>query len=564
MDKLVDALVPGMPAQARAAVTARAQGLPLFAIEIIRALIDRDIVQPSGGSYRLTGAIGQLEIPGSLRALLAARLDALGPGVRELVEDAAVLGTTFSADALIAVAGQDEPAVRAGLAELLRREVLAVSADPLSPERGSYQFAQDMLRQVAYDTLSRRDRKARHLTVAAHLREAFPGDGEEVIDIIARHYLDALLAIPGAPDETGIREKAIAALTRAAERASRTGAPARAAASYATAAQLAGDHPREVQHDVGVLWESAAAAAIDAADWAGAVAYSGHARDHFLERRQTRAAARAQGGTGNALRLGGRHTEAREQLTAALQVLRAEPDGDTARVLGTLAMLEVFAGTPDADRLSAEALALGQGLDLGPGEIGRLLSIRGTYHGLAGRQPQAVAYFRAAAQHAEEAGDTALVGLVLLNTASSLATTNTTAARDAARTAAGLLRRIGNRARLGWAIENLAQAELQLGNWDSAEEHLGQAIDQDRLSDIESICWQQALLRALRGDAGPGEAMVTSFTELPASEDPQDRSLIGVLGALVAVAPRPAGQGSGARSGKRSHRPRSSASRPGT
>ena len=38
-----------------------------------------------------------------------------------------------------------------------------VSADPLSPERGSYQFAQQMLRQVAYDTLSRRDRKARHL-----------------------------------------------------------------------------------------------------------------------------------------------------------------------------------------------------------------------------------------------------------------------------------------------------------------------------------------------------------------------------------------------------------------
>ena len=102
-----------------------------------------------------------------------------------------------------------------------------MSADPLSPERGSYQFAQQMLRQVAYDTLSRRDRKTRHLAVAAHLRAAFPGDGEEVADVIARHYLDALNAVPDDPDTDQIRGQAIATLIRAAERAERTGAPAR-------------------------------------------------------------------------------------------------------------------------------------------------------------------------------------------------------------------------------------------------------------------------------------------------------------------------------------------------
>ena len=177
-------------------------------------------------------------MPDSLHALLAARLDALDPGARRLVADAAVLGTTFPAEALIAVSGRDEPSVRAALADLVRREVLSVSADPLSPERGSYRFAQQMLRQVAYDTLSRRDRKARHLAVAAHLRAAFPGDGEEVTDVIARHYLDALNAIPDDPDAAEIRGQAVTALTRAAERAERTGAPAQAAASYATAAEL--------------------------------------------------------------------------------------------------------------------------------------------------------------------------------------------------------------------------------------------------------------------------------------------------------------------------------------
>ena len=153
MDHLVDALVPGMPKAARSKVTRQAQGVPLFAVETVRSLVDRDIVQPVEGVYRLVGDIGELSVPDSLHALLAARLDVLDPGVRRLVADAAVLGITFPAEALIAISGRDEASVRAALADLVRREVLSVSADPLSPERGSYQFAQDMLRQVAYDTL---------------------------------------------------------------------------------------------------------------------------------------------------------------------------------------------------------------------------------------------------------------------------------------------------------------------------------------------------------------------------------------------------------------------------
>ena len=79
MDQLVDALVPGMPPPARSAVTGQAQGVPLFAVETVRALIDRDIVQPVEGVYRLVGDVGELAVPDSLHALLASRLDALDP-----------------------------------------------------------------------------------------------------------------------------------------------------------------------------------------------------------------------------------------------------------------------------------------------------------------------------------------------------------------------------------------------------------------------------------------------------------------------------------------------------
>src|SRR5262249_6302081 len=158
-----------------------------------------------------------------------------------------------------------EALVRAALAELVRREVFTVSADPLSPERGSYGFAQHLLRQVAYDTLSRRDRKARHLAVAAHLRAAFPGEEEEVAEVIAQHYLDALDAVPDASDAGQIRGQAVAALTRAAERAERTGAPALAATSYASAAQLTQADTPDGEQAAAALWEHAASAALTTA-----------------------------------------------------------------------------------------------------------------------------------------------------------------------------------------------------------------------------------------------------------------------------------------------------------
>ncbi len=223
MEELVEALVPGMPVAARRLITGQAQGIPLFAVETIRSLIDRDIVVPREGVYQLVGDVGTLSVPDGLHALLAARLDGLDPDLRVLVADASVLGTSFPAEAVVAVSGRDEATVRAGLAELLRREVLQVSADKLSPERGSYRFAQNLLARVAYETLSRRDRKARHLAVAAHLRASFAGDGDEVIDAVARHYRDALAAVPDDPDAGQIRSEAIAALARAAERALRTG-----------------------------------------------------------------------------------------------------------------------------------------------------------------------------------------------------------------------------------------------------------------------------------------------------------------------------------------------------
>ena len=537
MDTLVDALVPGMPGPARAKITAQAQGIPLFAVETIRSLVDRGIVQPAGDVYRLTGDVGELAVPGSLHALLAARLDALDPGVRRLVADAAVLGATFPAEALVAVSGQDEAAVRAALAELVRREVLSVSADPLAPERGSYGFAQNMLRQVAYDTLSRRARKARHLAVAAHLAAAFPGDGEEVADVIARHYLDALDAVPDDADTGQIRGQAIAALTRAAERAGRTGAPARAAASYATAARLTPADTTDGASAAAALWEHAAQSANTNADWAAAVEQAGQAADAYRQRGETRAAARALAIGGRALRRWGRHARAREQLTAAVAVLREDPDADTVRALDELATVEVFTGSPAADALSTEALALGQDLAVDEATMVGLFTVRGLCHSFAGRHPEAAAYYREAARLAGQAGDPDGLGRALVGLSDAVTGTDPAAGAEAARAAAAHSRRAGDRRQLAFAVVNLAQALLMTGDWDAVEAELAQtAADADGLAGHEFLACYRAWLAALRGDAPAAQAILAGVADLRASEDPQDQAAIAVAEAFTAAA----------------------------
>ncbi len=536
MDALVDALVPGMPGPARAKITAQAQGIPLFGVETIRSLIDRDIVQPMEGVYRLTADIGELAVPDSLHALLAARLDALDPEVRRLVNDAAVLGTTFPAEALIAVSGQEEPVVRTALDELVRREVLTVSADALSPEKGSYGFTHQMLRQVAYDILSRRDRKARHLTVAAHLRTAFPGDGEEVAEVIARHYLDALDAVPDAPDAETIRAQAIMALRRAAERAERTGAPGLAAASYASAARLTQADTPDGAAAAARLWEHAARAATTNADWPTAVEQAGEAQDLYQHGGNTRSAARAQAIAGRALRRWGRYAQAREQLTPAVAVLRDDPGTDTVQALDELAALEVFAGAPEADALTAEALALGQALAVDDATLAYLFANRGNCHAYAGRRPQAASYYREAARLATHGGDTLRLSLALMNLSDAVTGTDPAAGAEAARAAAAHSRRAGARDLLAFAVANLAAALLMTGDWDGAEAELAQAADGDGIADMGYLACYRAWLAALRGDTAAAQAALAGLADLRASEDAQDQATIAVAEAFTTAA----------------------------
>ena len=102
----------------------------------------------------------------------------------------------------------------------MRRELLALETDPRSPERGQYAFVQALIREVAYNTLARRDRKARHLA-AARFFESLGSD--EAAGALAGHYLAAHRNAPEGAEADAVAAQARIALRAAAERAAALG-----------------------------------------------------------------------------------------------------------------------------------------------------------------------------------------------------------------------------------------------------------------------------------------------------------------------------------------------------
>ena len=238
MGQLLEGLVPGLPVDLHTRILARAQGVPLYAVETVRMLLDRGLLVQEGSVYRPAGEIETLEVPETLHALIAARLDGVSTEERRLLQDGAVLGKTFTQRALGALSGRTPEELEPLLAGLVRKEVLGVQSDPRSPERGQYGFLQDLVRHVAYETLSKRDRKNRHLAAAEHLQSAF-ADEDEVAEVLAAHYLAAVEAAPDADDAGEIRARGGEMLARAGARAASLGATEEARRYYEQAAELA-------------------------------------------------------------------------------------------------------------------------------------------------------------------------------------------------------------------------------------------------------------------------------------------------------------------------------------
>jgi class 3 adenylate cyclase len=220
MKQLLGGLVPGLPAPALARIVERADGVPLYAVETVRMLIALGDLVRDGAMYRPAGDLTNLAVPETLTALIGARLDGLDGIDRALIEDAAVLGQSFTVGGLAAVSGQPADAVEPRLRGLIRRELLVLDGDARSPERGHYAFVQALIREVAYNTLSHKDRKVRHLAAARYFESL---GTDELAGGLAGHYLAAQRLASDEAEASALAAQARLALLGASERAASLG-----------------------------------------------------------------------------------------------------------------------------------------------------------------------------------------------------------------------------------------------------------------------------------------------------------------------------------------------------
>ncbi|MFN8624178.1 MAG: adenylate/guanylate cyclase domain-containing protein [Chloroflexota bacterium] len=233
--RLVDALLAGgLPDALRARVVGLADGNPLFAEELVRMFVDRGALRFADGRWELAQAVDELEIPGSVHAVLAARLDALPAAEKRTAQDAAVVGRIFW-DALLAHLARQG---RAPTGELLRRLRVKELVVPRQPSAlagaAEFGFRHVLIRDVAYDSLPKRDRAAKHLDVARWAETALADREDELVELLAAHYLAALryeLEL-GGPDPDRLRELR----ARTGTYARRAGRRAESMGSKATAA----------------------------------------------------------------------------------------------------------------------------------------------------------------------------------------------------------------------------------------------------------------------------------------------------------------------------------------
>jgi tetratricopeptide (TPR) repeat protein len=529
MEDLLIGLVPGLPPSLRSQILARAEGVPLYAVETVRMLLDRGLLVEEGSAYKVVGEVEKLEVPETLHALIAARLDGLSPDERRLLGDAAVLGKTFTPQALAALSGLEGERLDGLLSSMVRREVLGLQSDPRSPEQGQYTFLQDLLRHVAYETLPKRERREKHLAAAEHLAASL--DEDEVAEVIASHMLDAYRLDAEAPDAEALRSKAHMALLHAAERAAALGAPSGALRYYELAAELASTPAEQA-----AAMSRAGEAAATAGDPERARSLFGQAIGLYSSGGDTHASARASSWLALTEFQLGNAERAIEGMEAAYAVVGDdEPDADLAYLILRLGQAHFFGGNPErASDLIERGLDLAEAL-----RLTELLALGWTVKAtlISPRRPEEARGLFQLALDTSLANELYQRASVAGGNLSDLSFRVDRYADSLARLEQALVlaRRIGDRALEWYDLAEMTYALTMLGRWDEALARFAELPDEQlgALTDLSGLLSSVVELHLHRGQLDEARKLLARFEKLARTSDLQTASIYQVGVAAV-------------------------------
>jgi tetratricopeptide (TPR) repeat protein len=165
---------------------ARTEGNPFFLEESVRTLVETGVLVGEPGAYRLGQALPTIQVPATVQAVLAARIDRLPPEEKRLLQTAAVIGTEVPLPLLHAIAEPPEEALQRGLAHLQAAEFLYETR--LFPER-EYTFKHALTHEVAYGSLLQERRRTLHARIVAAMEEWYADRLAEHVDRLAHHAL---------------------------------------------------------------------------------------------------------------------------------------------------------------------------------------------------------------------------------------------------------------------------------------------------------------------------------------------------------------------------------------
>ena len=190
----------------------RSEGNPFFLEESVRALVETQVLDGERGAYRLAKPLESIQVPATVQAILAARIDRLPPEEKQLLQSAAVIGKEMAFLLLQAIAELSEDALRGDLAHLQKAEFLYETR--LYPEP-AYAFKHALTHDVAYSSLLQAQRRVLHARIVEAIERLWADRLTTQVEQLAHH------ALRGAMWEKALvycRQAGIKATTRSAHR----------------------------------------------------------------------------------------------------------------------------------------------------------------------------------------------------------------------------------------------------------------------------------------------------------------------------------------------------------
>lgn len=189
IEQIVGAITGGraLPASVLDQVVARTDGVPLFVEEMTRMVLESGALTAKGDHFELTGPLSDAAVPATLRASLLARLDRLGRA-KETAQIASALGREFELPLLTAVSGLEPIQLQDDLERLAAADLVQHKRRLRNP---SWLFRHALIRDTAYESMTRRAQHKIHARIAAVLEEQFPEVTKARPDLLAHHHAAA-------------------------------------------------------------------------------------------------------------------------------------------------------------------------------------------------------------------------------------------------------------------------------------------------------------------------------------------------------------------------------------